>query len=257
MKASGVKIEKLIHETSPSNIYSKGKLSIKFITSFKGSLQLCANGFPFTRHRVLGSTVYWRCVQFKALGCRARLRTRLDKNEQYMTHRNYDDASQKVEIVCLQKKEESSKISQPKKTSNTIEIREGDHDLKLSYDRFGRLIYQKNVFSRVSIGAKNTVRYRCSEYHPKPFIVTPNPASVRTFDGKPLPVGDVQIVKQFNNGHALCLLKRKRLRGYCVHCIKKCKNKNYKQVLDKIETYCPCCKGGPWLCATCFDRFHS
>ncbi|CRK91937.1 CLUMA_CG005555, isoform A, partial [Clunio marinus] len=98
----GVKIEKLIHETSPSNIYSKGKLSIKFITSFKGSLQLCANGFPFTRHRVLGSTVYWRCVQFKALGCRARLRTRLDKNEQYMTHRNYDDASQKVEIVCDQ-----------------------------------------------------------------------------------------------------------------------------------------------------------
>jgi hypothetical protein len=43
-------------------------IAIGFITSFKGSVQLCANGFPFTRHRVVGSTVYWRCVQFKSLG---------------------------------------------------------------------------------------------------------------------------------------------------------------------------------------------
>ena len=42
--------------------------TIDFITSFKGSVQICANGFPFTRHRVLGSTVYWRCVQNKSLG---------------------------------------------------------------------------------------------------------------------------------------------------------------------------------------------
>lgn len=34
----------------------------------------------------------------------------------------------------------------------------------IKYDRLGRLIHEKNVFARVSIGAANTVRYRCSEY---------------------------------------------------------------------------------------------
>lgn len=34
--------------------------------------------------------------------CRARLRTRLENNEQYMTDKNFDDTSQKVEIVCDQ-----------------------------------------------------------------------------------------------------------------------------------------------------------
>lgn len=41
---------------------------ISFITSCKGSTQLCINDFPFTRHRVRDNTVYWRCVHFKALG---------------------------------------------------------------------------------------------------------------------------------------------------------------------------------------------
>lgn len=87
-------------------------------------------------------------------------------------------------------------------------------------------------------------------------VVLPNAAAIKTFDGKPLPIGDLQILKQLINGHALCHLKRKRLRGYCVTCIKGCNSINYKKILDKIETYCPSCKGGPWLCASCFDKSH-
>jgi FLYWCH zinc finger domain len=76
---------------------------IKFIKSFKGSLQICLNDFPFTRHRVLENTTYWRCVKFKSIGCRARLRTRLDKSKKnFSLHKNFNDESQKVEIVCNQ-----------------------------------------------------------------------------------------------------------------------------------------------------------
>lgn len=49
-----------IFDPNSDNVFS-------FIKSFKGSIQICANGYPFTRHRVVGSTVYWRCVQFKSI----------------------------------------------------------------------------------------------------------------------------------------------------------------------------------------------
>lgn len=40
---------------------------VEYIHSIKGGLQLCVNGFPYTRHRVGGQTTYWRCVQFRPL----------------------------------------------------------------------------------------------------------------------------------------------------------------------------------------------
>ncbi|KXJ73914.1 hypothetical protein RP20_CCG014741 [Aedes albopictus] len=44
--------------------------------STKGSPQLCIDGFPFTRHIVKEDTIYWRCIQFRALRCPARHRQR-------------------------------------------------------------------------------------------------------------------------------------------------------------------------------------
>jgi hypothetical protein len=86
--------------------------------------------------------------------------------------------------------------------------------------------------------------------------IKPDPALVRTFDGKPLPK-DVKILKQVKTGHALCLLNRKRIRGFCVKCIGACNGNDYKKILTKIETYCPACTGGPWICLNCFDLSHS
>lgn len=47
---------------------TRGDHKIAFISSVKGTLQITVDGYPFTRHRVKDSTVYWRCVQFKSLG---------------------------------------------------------------------------------------------------------------------------------------------------------------------------------------------
>ncbi|XP_058057614.1 uncharacterized protein LOC131208755 [Anopheles bellator] len=44
--------------------------------SSKGGAQLCIEGFPFTRHMIYEETVYWRCIQFRALRCPARHRQR-------------------------------------------------------------------------------------------------------------------------------------------------------------------------------------
>lgn len=52
----------------------------------------------FFRHSKIKEIIYWRCVQFKSLGCRARLRTNLRQNEEHMTESF--DVKQKVEIVC-------------------------------------------------------------------------------------------------------------------------------------------------------------
>ena len=74
-------------------------------------------------------------------------------------------------------------------------------------------------------------------------IVVPNISRIVTYDGKLLQTnGDLEIVKQLDTGHALCHLKRKRVRGYCVKCIKKLGSSiDYKKVLEKIFTYCPAC----------------
>ncbi|KAL7020393.1 hypothetical protein ACKWTF_011507 [Chironomus riparius] len=71
---------------------------VSYIRSFKGKYQLCLDDFPFTRHSNIKDIIYWRCVQFKSLGCRARLRTNLRNNEQFQAGDN--DERQKVEIVC-------------------------------------------------------------------------------------------------------------------------------------------------------------
>ncbi|XP_061397668.1 modifier of mdg4-like isoform X2 [Musca vetustissima] len=48
---------------------------VKYRNSLKGTYQLVLDGFPYTRHRVRGDTIYWRCIQSRPLKCTARVRT--------------------------------------------------------------------------------------------------------------------------------------------------------------------------------------
>ncbi|XP_054085997.1 modifier of mdg4 isoform X15 [Zeugodacus cucurbitae] len=48
---------------------------VNYRSSLKGTYQLVLDGFPYSRHRIRGGTIYWRCVQFRPLKCRARVRT--------------------------------------------------------------------------------------------------------------------------------------------------------------------------------------
>lgn len=51
---------------------------------------------------ILNLTVFWIILTFYSCRCPARLRTRLENNEHYATHKNYHNASQRVEVVCNQ-----------------------------------------------------------------------------------------------------------------------------------------------------------
>ncbi|XP_035777035.1 modifier of mdg4-like isoform X17 [Anopheles albimanus] len=65
------------------------------------------------------------------------------------------------------------------------------------------------------------------------------------------------IVKQLSNGHTLMLLMKKRIRGFCVSCIKKIQTPDYRKKLDRIITYCSACPGGQWTCEKCFNELHN
>lgn len=65
------------------------------------------------------------------------------------------------------------------------------------------------------------------------------------------------IIKQLSNGHALVSIKRTRLKGFCVSCIKRLGRPDYKAMLFKVTTNCPACDGGVWICEDCFDRDHN
>lgn len=53
------------------------------------------------------------------------------------------------------------------------------------------------------------------------------------------------VLKQSKDGHELVMLKRTRVKGFCVECIKQNKDPlvNYKKHLTKIITHCPKCPG--------------
>lgn len=59
------------------------------------------------------------------------------------------------------------------------------------------------------------------------------------------------------NGHRLIELKRPRVKGFCVECIKRKSDPNFKQTMKKITTYCANCPGGTWICEKCFDEKHA
>lgn len=47
------------------------------------------------------------------------------------------------------------------------------------------------------------------------------------------------VLRQLDNGHALLMIKRPRVKGFCVSCIKKLATPHYKQLLTKVITHCP------------------
>lgn len=101
---------------------------------------------------------------------------------------------------------------------------------------------------------------------PQPVMIVPqNPVTIiendetklLTYDGKPL-MGQSEIIMQLSNGHTFCRLKRKRVKGFCVDCIKDCCNApDYKNQLIKIDTFCSACTGSNWMCRTHFAKIHS
>lgn len=65
------------------------------------------------------------------------------------------------------------------------------------------------------------------------------------------------IIKQTKGGHSLVMVKRTRVKGFCVECIKRKNDPMYKKTMAKIITHCPQCPGGSWICEPCFDRTHA
>lgn len=60
-------------------------------------------------------------------------------------------------------------------------------------------------------------------------------------DEKQQYINPENIIKALDNGHALVMLKRTRVKGFCVECIKKRGDPGYKKTMTKIITYCPQC----------------
>lgn len=73
----------------------------------------------------------------------------------------------------------------------------------------------------------------------------------------PVAIQPENILKQTKGGHSLVMVKRKRVKGHCVECIKQKNDPLYKKSMNKIITHCPQCPGGVWICEPCFDRTHA
>uniref|UniRef100_A0A6E8VG69 BTB domain-containing protein n=1 Tax=Anopheles coluzzii TaxID=1518534 RepID=A0A6E8VG69_ANOCL len=85
-------------------------------------------------------------------------------------------------------------------------------------------------------------------------VVKPNVDTVKMINNvRPNPD---HIVKQLSNGHTLMKLVKTRVRGFCVSCIRKMHDPEYKKKLEKIITYCSACPASEWSCVNCFDESH-
>ncbi|XP_063705183.1 modifier of mdg4-like isoform X11 [Culicoides brevitarsis] len=87
-------------------------------------------------------------------------------------------------------------------------------------------------------------------------VVPPNLDAIIGLKEHGKEAGVENVIKQLSNGHALLAVKRVRVRGFCVCCIKTLGQPNFKKVLSKVVTHCPACPGGIWICEACFDKEH-
>lgn len=126
-----------------------------------------------------------------------------------------------------------------------------------------RLEVHKLILTKVKLKRKPKVAPPLPAPKPVPeetfadptYVVDPDPTTVSVHD-KTVKVAAEFIVKQLSNGHTLMLLKRARVRGFCVNCIRTIQDPAYKKRLDKVITYCSACPGMQWTCEKCFDEKH-
>lgn len=99
----------------------------------------------------------------------------------------------------------------------------------------------KKATMQVVVSEKETEKDKSSEISP----------SIKTSSISP-----ENVIKRAPNGHALVILNRTRVKGFCVSCIKQKSDPNFKKTMTKITTFCPKCPGGIWICEQCFDDSH-
>ncbi|XP_065073327.1 uncharacterized protein LOC135697501 [Ochlerotatus camptorhynchus] len=58
-----------------------GAHEVQYIVSARGGLQLCVDGYRYTRDRIKDNGITYRCVHYKPLGCKARAKTDKDKSK--------------------------------------------------------------------------------------------------------------------------------------------------------------------------------
>lgn len=57
-------------------------------------------------------------------------------------------------------------------------------------------------------------------------------------------------------GHMFTKVDRPRSRGFCVECIKKNNDPDYRKTVSQIQTYCVDCISNNWICELCFKDLH-
>lgn len=86
-------------------------------------------------------------------------------------------------------------------------------------------------------------------------------ATLKTSFGRVATISDTKadpesVLVELSDGHSLVQLKRTRVKGFCVECIKRKGDPNFRKTMSKITTYCPKCPGGNWICTHCFEATH-
>ena len=51
---------------------------MEIITSNKGGLKLCLDGYMYTKHQTKASSIIWKCAQKAAHSCKSTLKTGLN-----------------------------------------------------------------------------------------------------------------------------------------------------------------------------------
>uniref|UniRef100_A0ABK9MFA2 BTB domain-containing protein n=1 Tax=Glossina morsitans morsitans TaxID=37546 RepID=A0ABK9MFA2_GLOMM len=199
---------------------------VKYRSSLKGSYQLVLDGFPYTRHRCRGTTIYWRCVQFRPLNCKARVRTNPTGDRVSIVDERHNHSILKER---LHKQNPAGKECSKTERSST-----------------GKKVYTNKHIENDDLhySASNSI----VEIHSPQYT-----SSSKVTLHKELNHAD-EVIKTSKNQHSFSVINRPRWFGRCVYCLKK-PNVDRKKLV-KITTYCPQCPGGCWTCEQCFDERH-
>uniref|UniRef100_A0A182HJT9 Uncharacterized protein n=1 Tax=Anopheles arabiensis TaxID=7173 RepID=A0A182HJT9_ANOAR len=258
------KIQKKVNEAVPKTTTTRGKRELEqandpYGYNSRGNLMYQNYSFSKASSNGMANIIYWRCTEYRKQKCRSTLKTMgkqlyiIDAKHNHVPKKYGHIMSATLPIFNVDVSNELTRklpdVTLFKTNRAKAEKKKADSSAPAS-----SLLLQQQQQPPASIALSDGSGKKSKKIASTVQVVKPNVDTVKMINNvRPNPD---HIVKQLSNGHTLMKLVKTRVRGFCVSCIRKIHDPEYKKKLEKIITYCSACPASEWSCVNCFDESH-
>uniref|UniRef100_A0A182XK51 FLYWCH-type domain-containing protein n=1 Tax=Anopheles quadriannulatus TaxID=34691 RepID=A0A182XK51_ANOQN len=257
-------IPKKVSKVLPKTTTTRGKRELEqandpYGYNSRGNLMYQNYSFSKASSNGMANIIYWRCTEYRKQKCRSTLKTMgkqlyiIDAKHNHVPKKYGHIMSATLPIFnCLPEDDLALEVDVSNELTRKLpdvtlfktnrakaEKKKADSSAPAS-----SLLLQQQQQPPASIALSDGSGKKSKKNASTVQVVKPNVDTVKMINNvRPNPD---HIVKQLSNGHTLMKLVKTRVRGFCVSCIRKMHDPEYKKKLEKIITYCSACPASEW-----------